>query len=185
MRTSKGDMLAWLAPRLTRGRVLPLVHFDVAEWRADRAGVLARVMVEPFAAGLMIVRSSALSEDTAESSQAGRFLSLAGVDGERALGAAIDQVIGSYDGAHADHRVLVQPHLDAVVASGVVFTRDPASGAPYVVVNYYDGHDTAAVTGGRVEDLATFYCWKGAAVEQTGLIAELLSLADELEQLLG
>ena len=109
MIATKGETLKWLASRLTRGRVLPLVHFSVAEWRADRSAVLSRLAESRSSSGAMIVRSSAVAEDTAESSQAGRFLSVAGVCGEVALAAAIDRVIASYGDARGDHRVLVQP----------------------------------------------------------------------------
>ena len=50
MTLTKADMLEWLAPRLTRGRVLPHVHFGVAEWRADRRCILLKILQAPFAA---------------------------------------------------------------------------------------------------------------------------------------
>ena len=186
--TTKADMLEWLAPRISCGRVLPHLHFSVAEWRTDRGRVLARLADSPFGTDPLIVRSSAIGEDVAASSCAGRFLTVADVQGPAELSDAIERVIASYadaGGTGSDHRVLVQPVLKAAVVSGVVFTRDPASGAPYVVVNYREGQDTAAVTGGRTGDLRTFYCWKGAPSLQTGLLADVLALAAELEELLG
>ena len=185
MIATKAETLEWLASRLTRGRVLPLVHFSVAEWRADRQAVLARLGSTPFAADTMIVRSSALGEDGAEASQAGRFLSVPEVRGVAELTDAIERVINSYGDDGDEHRVLVQPVLDGAIASGVAFTRDPASGAPYVVVNYLEGADTAAVTGGRTDGLTTYYCWKGAPDGPSDLLADVLALAAELEQLLG
>lgn len=185
MTLTKAEMLDYLAPRLTRGRVLPLVHFTVGQWRDAPQAVLTRMAAAPFAGTPLIVRSSALGEDSAAGSQAGRFLSVAGIVGESAMITAIDQVIASYGDDCPDHRVLVQPMLAGVIASGVVFTRDPASGAPYVVVNYQEGGDTAAVTGGRADGLTTFYCWKHAAADQPAPLAGVLALAAELEDLLG
>ena len=101
-----------------------------------------------------------MGEDAAGASQAGRFLTVAGIKDVTALARAIDRVIASYGDERVEHRVLVQPMLTGAVASGVVFTRDPASGAPYVVVNYSEGPDTGAVTGGQADGLQTFYCWK-------------------------
>lgn len=184
MSRSKAETLEWLRPRLTCGSVLPLVHFTVAEWRADRGGVLSRIADEPFAAEPMIVRSSAAGEDASDGSQAGRFLTIAGVSSGAAVEDAIEHVILSYDGCPGEHRVLVQPMLRGVIVSGVAFTRDPSSGAPYVVINYQDGADTAAVTGGRADNLKTFYGWKGAQVSNP-LLADVVSLARELEALLG
>lgn len=184
MSRGKAETLEWLAPRLQDGRVLPLVHFSVDEWQADRATVLARLCEAPFFAGSVIVRSSAAGEDAADGSQAGRFLSVAGVRGGVATAAAIDQVVASYGNLPGAHRVLVQPMLDGVRASGVVFTRDPASAAGYVVINYQDGDDTAAVTGGKNGDLRTFRCWRGEGQGVPGMIGQLLALARELEALL-
>lgn len=184
MSRGKAETLEWLAPRLQQGRVLPLVHFSVDEWQADRTTVLARLCEAPFFAGSVIVRSSAAGEDAADGSQAGRFLSVAGVQGGVATAAAIDQVVASYGDLPGAHRVLVQPMLDGVRASGVVFTRDPASAAGYVVINYQDGDDTAAVTGGKNGDLRTFRCWRGQGQGVPGMIGQLLALARELEALL-
>ena len=185
MIATKAETLEWLAPRVTRGTVLPLAHFRVAEWRADRRAVLSSLAALPFAGQPLIVRSSAVGEDAADASQAGRFVSVADVAGATDLAQAIERVIDSYGDGRGDHRVLVQPMLSGTMASGVAFTRDPASGAPYVVVNYREGADTAAVTGGRADDLKTFYAWKGAPVVQDGLMADVLALAAELEDILG
>ena len=187
MSGTKAETLAWLASRVTRARVLPLVHFTVGEWTENRDGVLARLAACEFASEPLIVRSSALGEDSSEASGAGQFLSVAGVSGSGELADAIDRVVESYDTPCHLHRVLVQPMLAGVAVSGVVFTCDPASGAPYVVVNYREGADTSAVTGGRGDGLKTFYCFKGtgAPARQSGLLGDILDLAAELERLLG
>ncbi|MCM0020522.1 MAG: PEP-utilizing enzyme [Tagaea sp.] len=178
----KARTLEALVPRLTCGRVLPLAHFAVSEWRADRAGVLARIGLEfP-----LIVRSSAAGEDGAAASMAGKFLSVAHVVDAAALEIAIDRVIGSYEAAaaHPDSRVLVQPMLEAPLLSGVAFTRDPATGAPYRTLNYHVGADTAAVTAGGNAELRTFVQARGAG-PLPGELAPLGALLDELEALLG
>jgi glutamine kinase len=178
----KARTLEALAPRLTRGRVLPMAHFAVSEWRADRAGVMARIGIDfP-----LIVRSSAAGEDGAAASMAGKFLSVPHVADAAALEVAVDRVIGSYDvaAAHPASRVLVQPMLDAPLLSGVAFTRDPATGAPYRTLNYHVGADTAAVTAGGDAELRTFVQARGAG-PLPGELAPVGALLDELETLLG
>ena len=86
----------------------------------------------------VVVRSSAAAEDTAESSQAGRFTSVVEVVGADAFVAAVRAVIASGDGGPM--AVLVQPHLDPA-AAGVAFGIDPVSGR-------VDGLTVAAVRGG-------------------------------------
>lgn len=183
---TKAETLAWLTPLLRTGRILPLCFFSVAEWATSRPHILDRIADTPFGDAAMIVRSSARGEDTTQESQAGRFLSELHVRGRDELSAAIDRVIASYGDADCgDHHVLVQPMLEAVTASGVAFTRHPSSGAPYVIVNYRNGADTAAVTGGCADGLETFYAWKGAAAPADPRLSAVLNLAAELESVLG
>jgi len=182
---TKAEWLEWLAPRLTRGLVLPLVYVRAGEWRADRDGVLDRVAMAPFAAQPLMVRSSAVGEDAIGLSAAGHYLSIPNVGGRVELAAAIDRVVASYGDGRHDHLVLVQPFLTDVVASGVVFTMEPSSGAPYFIVNYREGSDTFAVTGGRTNHLRTFYSWNDGPPPDDPKLADLRALADELKMLTG
>jgi glutamine kinase len=184
MLATKAESLEWLAPRLTRGRVLPLVHVRAGEWRCDRAGVLRRLSTVPFAAQPLIVRSSAVGEDSIGASEAGRYLSIPNVRGPIELAAAVDLVIESYGDGRDDHLVLVQPFLTDLIASGVVLTIEPSCGAPYFVVNYREGSDTSAVTAGKT-NLRTFYSWHDAPPPDNPMLADLRALAAELRVLLG
>ncbi|PWC31704.1 PEP/pyruvate-binding domain-containing protein [Azospirillum sp. TSO22-1] len=182
---TKAETLERLAPRLASGRVLPLLHVSVAEWRRRPEAVVGSVLAQPWGGVPLIVRSSAQGEDGAAKSMAGRFTSVPGVRAQDGLAGAVDMVIASYgtpfEGAH---RVLVQPMLQDVVLSGVAFTREPGSGAPYLVVNAHRGTDTAAVTGGAGADLLTHYAHRSHTPAEPWLAA-LRRLADELEELLG
>jgi glutamine kinase len=184
MSATKAELLEFLAPRLTRGLVLPLVHFRAGDWRRDRAGVLCRVLTGPFSTQPLIVRSSAVGEDSPGASGAGRYLSVPNVCGSAALAEAVDLVVASYGDERDDHLVLVQPFLTTVFASGVVFTAEPSSGAPYFVVNYRAGDDTSAVTGGKTNDLRMFYSWNGTQPDSP-MLAAVRALAEELTTLLG
>lgn len=97
--------------------------------------------------GPWIVRSSSLREDGAGQSNAGALLSILDVR-ESDLETSIERVIDSYDGAVSEDEILVQPMLDNVVRSGVVFPHDPNSESPYRIVNWTEGRDTTSVTGG-------------------------------------
>ena len=74
--------------------------------------------------------------------------------------------------------VLIQPMIENVIMSGVVFSHDPNTCSPYRVINYANGSDTAVVTsggGGKV-----IYKAAEAPVEETQKFARLLNLLDEL-----
>lgn len=94
------------------------------------------------------------------------------------LGDAIERVIVSYGEALDDDEVLIQSMLDSVLRSGVAFTHDPNTAAPYRVINWTEGRDTTAVTGG-----AGGRVYQRAALAPTApppAMAPILSLLEEL-----
>ena len=144
--TTKADTLASLQGVLRTARIAPLHAFTAAQWQADRSACLSGI-AGSLGAGPWIVRSSCGREDGAMSSNAGAFLSIPNVDAHR-LEPAVEQVISAYGEAQPSDEVLIQPMLTQVVRSGVAFSHDPNTCAPYRVVNWSEGGDTAAVTGG-------------------------------------
>ena len=148
LRATKAETLDALRGRLPDGSVPPLVHFSVVEWRRRPAAVLHDIRAH-LAAERLAVRSSARDEDQAAGSRAGHYRSRLDVPRDaRSLTLAIDEVVASFDG-HPSDRVLVQEMVRDVAASGVLVTRDPASGGPYYVFEYDDaGPRTDAVTSG-------------------------------------
>lgn len=174
--STKATILASLQKVLQTARIAPLHFFSVGSWQSDRGGCLAGV-AEAVDPGPMIVRSSCLREDGAASSNAGAFLSVPNVD-SAGLELAIEEVIGSYGEAHTSDQVLIQPMLTQVVCSGVAFSHDPNTCAPYRVVNWTDSGDTSEVTGGLGGRV-----WQQAAnskVPPPPLLAPVVSLMEEL-----
>ena len=128
------------------------IAFTCREWLAGRDAIIDRVL-EELPAASFAVRSSRLDEDGLDQSMAGAYTSVIHVPCEReSLNAAICEVIESYgSGVLPDDQVLVQPMVAAVAASGVAFSCDIATGAPYVTVNYDDfsGRTDTVTTGGE------------------------------------
>ncbi|MBF6370349.1 phosphoenolpyruvate synthase [Nocardia puris] len=190
---TKAETLQALAPLIAdAATVLPLMMFTVVRWQRERAAVLDELQGHTWASGPVIVRSSALDEDTPTCAQAGRYTSVPAVVGREPIAAAVDEVVGSYGDRGARvvdpyDQILIQPMLDGVVCSGVAFTGDPATGAPYFVANYHLGRDTAAVTAGTAAtDLHTFYAWNESTVPSGDpRLDRLRKLAAELELVTG
>ncbi|CUW39524.1 conserved protein of unknown function [Magnetospirillum sp. XM-1] len=180
---SKAETLEILAPQLRCAQVLPLYYVSVARWRAEQQSVLGDIYAQSWSASPLIVRSSASDEDGVKSSQAGRFLSVPDVT-QSSLVEAIDRVIASYgdNGSRVDQAdlVLIQPMLKDVVTSGVVFTRDPSTGSPYLVAEGADGEDTGSVTGGRKTKRWTHTLWLAGSPPLGDRLKALRSLALEL-----
>ena len=179
--TTKAGTLALLIGKLSHARVPPSVFFRIREWEQDRKGCLDRIAKE-LVGDSFIVRSSCRREDGADSSNAGAFLSLANVS-TTDLEESILKVIDAYGEADPGDEVLVQPMLEHVVRSGVAFSHDPNTCSPYRVVNWTEGEDTAAVTGGLGGSV-----WQHAAsspVEPPELLSQVFSMLEELYELFG
>ncbi|MGI5499624.1 PEP-utilizing enzyme [Lentzea sp. CA-135723] len=183
---TKAETLLWLRPLLTTARVLPLTHFTLREWRNAPDRLLADLRRHEWAAGPLMVRSSAVVEDAATGSHAGRFQSVPARTSAEVV-PAVTEVFASYGRADADDQVLIQPLLEHVRASGVAFTCDPSSGAPYRVVNWTGTDRTDAVTGDGQADLHLSYgvAWASSEEAPDPLVGAVWDLLAELRGLLG
>jgi len=144
--STKAGTLDFLQNRLSSAKVLPLISFTVSTWQQDQAKCIQEV-ADSIGGGPWIVRSSCHREDNSETSNAGAFLSLPNITKDNLFN-AIEEVIESYGKISLDDEVLIQPMLDNVISSGVAFSHDPNTCAPYRVITWSDGEDTTVVTGG-------------------------------------
>jgi len=179
--STKAGTLAALQGILKTARIAPFCVFTVLKWQEDRQTCITEI-VDCLGLTLLIVRSSCRREDGAESSNAGAFLSIPNVN-LKGLNTAVDQVIATYGETLATDEVLVQPMLTHVVRSGVAFSHDPNTCAPYRIVNWSEGSDTTAVTGGLGGRV-----WLKAAnspLSVTPILAPVVALIDELLELFG
>ena len=179
--STKAGTLQRLIGNIQSARIAPLVAFSVAEWQANRALCIGKVR-PGIGNGPWIVRSSCQREDSATGSNAGAFLSLPDISSS-SLENAVSRVIESYVEPTPLDEVLVQPMLENVLRSGVAFSHDPNTCAPYRVINWSEGGDTSAVTGG-----VGGRTWQYAAhspVPPPPIFAGVISLLDELLGLFG
>lgn len=144
----------------------------------------------------LIARSSSVVEDTATSSAAGQFESVADVGSVDGLARAVRTVLDSRRRAGAAEHpiaVLVQPMVEPELA-GVLFGVDPVTGrSDRRVVSAVDGRPDQLVAG-AVEGSWYLVDASGAVVEadrrdgpkvSSRLLARLVELSDTVEALFG
>jgi len=179
--STKASTLKALTGHVQSARITPILFFTVAAWQADPVNIV-RLVRAKFADQKLIVRSSCKNEDAATHSNAGAYLSVMNIN-TTDLSSAIEQVISSYGKPQPEDEVLIQPMLKKVIRSGVAFSHDPNTCAPYRIVNWSEGEDTASVTGGPGGRT-----WQAAALsllKPPVYLVPIVSLIEELLALFG
>ena len=154
---TKANTLRRLQSVVSESTILDQYTFTVADWD-QQADQICTDIADTFGGDPVIVRSSALAEDSWDESNAGRFESILDVpaDDPATLSNAVQNVIDSYPDENPENQVLVQPMIDEPEQSGVVMTRTLDTGSPYYVVNYdATTSSTETVTDGTGEHLQT------------------------------
>lgn len=177
--STKARTLAALKEKIQTARVAPLVCFDIKSW-AENSIYCFENISKSIGKGPYIVRSSSMNEDNKNSSNAGVFISLLNINTDNLKG-SIEKVIASYESSNDSDEVLIQPLLSNVVRSGVVFSHDPNTSAPYRIVNWSEGSNTAAVTGGLGGN--TWHQAAHSKVVPPSILQPVLALVDELLEL--
>jgi len=181
---TKSETLSRVEGRLLHARVLPQVCTSVKQWREESLQLIESVKSRGWLKIPLIVRSSALSEDSSVESQAGKYVSVPNVMGEQALHTAFKTVIDSFDARNEADQVFVQPMLGNVKLSGVAFTREPTTGGAHYVINYDDhSGSTSSVTSGATNKVRTYYYFKGGDVVPQPELGPVLQALQELETL--
>jgi phosphohistidine swiveling domain-containing protein len=150
--TTKATAIDFLRRYIKKSHVEEHYFFDIAEWKNKESIILSSIMGQ-FKNDKIVVRSSAIGEDSTHNSMAGNFESILNVDSSdsSAVHSAITAVISSYRKKHvtsALHQVLVQRQTKNIAMSGVLFTRGADFNSPYYIINYDDTGSTDMVTAG-------------------------------------
>ena len=150
---TKADTLKQLVKLVERSKIEKIYVFTVEEWQSSQITIL-KYISNNFNKKI-IVRSSAVGEDSATSSQAGSYESILNVNAssKREISNAINSVISSYkikNNRNNQNQILIQSQTLNIVISGVVFTRTPDVGSPYFVINFEEGKLTTGVTKGSI-----------------------------------
>ena len=180
---TKAETLEKLYGKLSLSEILPIVYFNVGQWEEEKENIWIKVS-QNLPGNEFIVRSSALDEDTADASQAGKFESVDNVYGKESFFDAVSRVINSFDDNNPGNQVLVQPMLKDVKICGVAFTADPNTLGNYYVINYDVSGSTSSITSGISEaggGSRLLYVFKGK--ENASLEDDMYKVCQALSEL--
>lgn len=124
------------------------ITISVRDWKNNKHKILREIKKKFENTPELAIRSSALIEDRAESSLAGKFKSILNVKKNK-ISISIDEVIKSYNN-NLNNQVIIQSMAKNISMSGVIMSRNIEDGSPYYVLNYDDTSGrTDTVTGGK------------------------------------
>lgn len=187
---SKAETLKRIQSKLTKSKVCDQINFTLHDWKNNKDKIIDKIQAK-FKGLKLIIRSSSLQEDSWETAQAGLFESKLNINSENSvsLSKAIDKVFISYASKVQNNQVLVQPFITNVAISGVIFTCDIITGAPYYTINYDDvSGKTDTITSGKDIGLRTVILFHNELDNVLAIDPRLKIVIDavrELEQLLG
>ncbi len=192
---TKAQTLNRLSFILEKSKISDLMMFTVAQWKESKSEILHEAC-EQFSKTNVIVRSSSIVEDGWGESLAGAFDSVlnvnVGIEGD--LESAISNVIESYKKALGvdelffdQHQVLIQEYIGNIDLSGVLFTRDLHTGAPYYTINYdSESGRTDSVTSGDTNNLKTLVVYRNVNNKYLDdKFTKLIASCKEIEYLVG
>ncbi len=188
MNLTKAETLEQLKNKVSYFEVPDFFYFTVKEFYDDKEKVIDAVK-STFSSDV-VIRSSSIYEDGEISSSAGEFESVLNINplNKHEVLNSIEKVIKSYSHKEsADNQIIIQNMLKNTSMSGVVFTHDMNTGAPYYVINYDDESGvTDTVTSGTSEySNRTLYIHRGAIDKlHSERFKKLLRAIEELENIL-
>lgn len=189
---TKAETLERLVGVLSRSTVPELFYFTVGAYRRSPQQVLARI-AKCFAGRQIILRSSACGEDGQQWAMAGQYHSVPFIDADSPteVSTGVEAVIASYmrdrDEENPEDHIIAQLMVESVCMSGVLFTQDLNTGAPYYVINYDDETGrTDTVTSGSEYSNRTLYVQRGSsACLRSPRFRALIEAVEEIEEVIG
>ena len=159
-----------------------LLIINVKDFLKNKKNILKKITNNFSKKSLLIVRSSSPDEDTNTKSNAGRFDSIPMIiNKENEIEVAVTKVINSYGKKKKNSILFIQKMIKDCDFSGVITTCNLSNQAPYYVINYFEGKDTAAATGGKA-NTQNYFQFKYNNKIGNKKFKKIIKLARELEK---
>ena len=187
---SKSDTLRNVKTRLSIFVVPNFMSFYIKAYDFSRVVGLIRKNIK---SSKLVIRSSAEDEDTNSSSSAGEYDSVLNIptDSPEEIRKGFQAVISSYKRKRQilpNDEVIVQEMVQNINMSGVVFTHDLNTGAPYYVINYDDESgltDTVTSGNGEYSNRTIFIHRNSIKKLRSERFIKLLNAVQDLEQVMN
>ena len=186
---TKAETLSRLKNMIKISKIYEQVSFTVGDWDSKKEECLKNIS-EKFLNKKLIIRSSAINEDSFNESNAGKYLSLLNISqsNKNILIKSIQKVINSYSLNHKYNQVLIQEMVSKLKISGVITSRTLNRGSPYRVINFDDQSKlTDTVTSGSSAETKTIFVLKKKKIlkKKYFIFNKLIKAMEEIEEILN
>jgi choline kinase len=181
---SKSEALNNLKEIIRKSEILDLIKFNQSEWKVKRKDILKTIEIK-FKNKKLIVRSSAVDEDGEKFSNAGKYLSILNVSGQKNIESSINQVIDSFN-ENLNNEIFIQEYISNCKYVGVLTTKSKNLGSPWYVINYQKTNDTEIITKGITNNNRTIYIRRDFEIKniKDSFVKKIVIAAKELERIL-
>ena len=185
---TKAQTLLRLKSLINKANILNQLTINNDNWKKDKDKITKKIKTI-FKGKKIVIRSSALAEDSWLKSNAGSFKSFLNVNSKnyKLVESKINNVFNSYtkyDSFDFKNEVLIQKYLSKTKLSGVLFSISNQNGSPYYIINYDDtSGNTDTVTSGTTSDTKTLFIYKNYQKKLSEIwIMKLLNVVKEIER---
>ena len=136
---TKGSILLYLKNRIKFFSLPKTYLITVEDWTNDKEKILKIVLKEFNKSKFLAIRSSSINEDQKKFSQAGKYYSELFVNSKNIskITTSINKVISKYETKNLNkNQIIIQEMILNTDISGVIFSRESNTNAPYYVINY-------------------------------------------------
>lgn len=190
---SKAGIILKLQNNLKNFYVPQTYVIKVKDWKRNESKILNEInnfFLKKNSIKKLAIRSSAILEDSKTSSQAGKYTSILNVSSSnnKNISKAINEVIKSYKFQKKkidQSEIIIQQMISNILLSGVAFTKDINTGAPYYVINYDDISgltDTVTSGSGKFSNKLLYIYKKKTKLLKSPKFKVLLKSIIELEK---
>lgn len=180
---TKAENLINLENKLQNGKILPLYMFTYEDWIKNKINILLNIK-NKFNDNI-IIRSSSISEDNINISNAGKYLSINKIYSQdlNLIEESINSVFNSYNIINKKDQILIQESMKNVISCGVLFTFDCKTKSYYYNMSYDENGCTDSVTSGIGNSHKSITSLKLNENIKNIYLKSLIPLASELELL--
>ena len=169
--------------KITNIKIPEFIFFSKSEFLNNRKKIILKIK-NKFKKKKIIIRSSSLSEDNANLSNAGKYLSISDLKSNtKVIEISINKIIKKFD--DLKDQILVQEFIDKTEMSGVIFTREANYNSPYYFINYDTSGKTDIITSGRNNSTIQAACIFRDKINIDKKFKSLLKSIKDIEKMMG